>query len=65
MKRTWKIVTDFLCAAMFFLNACMHGVVLGLMRGRGYYVALGAVWLAGSAIWALRGIRALKHNNNE
>ena len=65
MKSKWSIWTSFLCAALFLVNACMYGIVLGLKRDSGYYVCLGLAWLAGAVIWMARGVRKWKENNKD
>ena len=65
MKSKWSIWTSFLCAALFLVNACMYGIVLGLNRDSGYYVCLGLALLAGAVIWMVRGVRKWKENNKD
>ena len=60
MKEYGAALTDFFCAAMFLRCAWIFGVVNGVQEGRGYYVLLGLVWLAGALIWAVRGVCALR-----
>lgn len=65
MKKYGTVLADFFCAAMFGVNAWGFGVAIGVQEGRGYYVLLGLVWLAGGLIWAERGVRALRRTNNQ
>ena len=63
MKKYADAAASFFCAAMFLPCAWKFGVRCGVQEGRGYYVFLGLVWLAGAAVWMVRGVRRWKTNN--